>query len=97
MPGLGPFAGKSTELVAGGDTKKRSAPLDSSGAFRFCSGRQLSGAGRYRTMLVRSLPAETIEFSVSYASEKRMPFVRCKPENRPFGVPAVANTDLVIG
>ena len=48
-------------------------------------------------MLVRSLPAETIEFSVSYASEKRMPFVRCKPENRPFGVPAVANTDLVIG
>ena len=72
-------------------------PLDSSGALRFCSGRQLSGAGRYSTMLVRSLPAETIEFSVSYASEKRLPFVRCKPENRPFGVPAVANTDLVIG
>jgi len=26
-----------------------------------------------------------------------MPFVRCKPENRTFGVPAVADTDLVIG
>jgi len=98
MPGSGPFAGKSTELVvAGVDTKKRSAPLDSSGALRFCSGRQLSGAERYRTMLVRSLPAETIEFTVSYATEKRVPFVRCKPENRPFGVPAVANTDLVTG
>jgi len=48
-------------------------------------------------MLVRSLPAETIEFTVSYATEKRVPFVRCKPENRPFGVPAVANTDLVTG
>jgi len=48
-------------------------------------------------MLVRSLPAETIEFTVSYATEKRMPFVRRKPENRPFGVPAIANTDLVTG
>jgi hypothetical protein len=48
-------------------------------------------------MLVRSLPAETVKFSVSYASEKCMPFVRCKPENRPLGVPAVANADSAIG
>jgi hypothetical protein len=26
-----------------------------------------------------------------------MPFVRCKSENRPLGVPAVANSDLAIG
>jgi len=48
-------------------------------------------------LLVRSLPAETIEFSVSCASEKRMPFIRCKSENRPLRVPAVADTDLAIG
>jgi len=90
--------GKSTELVAGGgDTKKRSAL---SGLQRGHSAVLVDSypvAGRYRAMLARSLPAETIEFSVSYASEKRMPFVRCKPENRTFGVPAVADTDLAIG
>ena len=43
------------------------------------------------------LPAETIEFPVSYASEKSMPFVRCKSENRPFGIPAVTDTDLATG
>jgi hypothetical protein len=50
-----------------------------------------------RTPLVRSVPAETVEFSVSSASEKCMPFVRCKSENRSFGVPAVANADLTVG
>jgi hypothetical protein len=50
-----------------------------------------------RTLLVRLLPAETVEFSVSCASEKSVPFVRRKSENRPFGVPAVAYTDLVTG
>ena len=48
-------------------------------------------------MLVQLLPAETIEFPVSYASEKSMPFVRCKSENRPSGIPAVTHTDLAIG
>jgi hypothetical protein len=98
MPGSEQFADKFTELVAGGgDTKKQRAPLDFGGALCFCSDRQLSSARRYSILLVRLLPAETIEFSVSRTSEKRMPFVRCKPENRPFGVPAVANTDLAIG
>src|SRR5260370_5422433 len=51
----------------------------------------------YSTFLVRSRPAETVEFSVACASEKRMPFVRRKSKNRPFGVPAVANADAAIG
>lgn len=51
--------------------------------------------GSCRTL--RLLPAETVEFSVSCASEESMPFVRREPENRPFGVPAVAYTDLAIG
>jgi hypothetical protein len=38
-----------------------------------------------------------IEFSVSDASEESVPFVRGKSENWPFGVPAVADADLVIG
>jgi hypothetical protein len=44
-----------------------------------------------------SFPAETIEFSVSHAAEKGMPFVRRESENRPPGVPAVANPDLAAG
>jgi hypothetical protein len=43
------------------------------------------------------LPAETVEFSVSYASEESVPFVRGESENSPFGVPAVADADLPIG
>ena len=50
-----------------------------------------------RILLLRLLPAETVEFSVSCASEKSMPFVRRKSENGPLGVPAVAYTDLPIG
>jgi len=46
---------------------------------------------------VRLLQTETIEFSVSYAAEESVPFVRCKPENCPVGVPAVADTDLAMG
>ena len=45
----------------------------------------------------RSLPAETVKFSVSYASEKSMPLVRSKTENRTFGVPAIADADPTIG
>jgi hypothetical protein len=48
------------------------------------------------TLFALLLPAETVEFSVSCASEKSVPFGRCKSENRTFGVPAVANTDLAI-
>ena len=39
-------------------------------------------------------PAEAVEFSVSYASEKSMPFIRCKSEYRPLGIPAVADANL---
>jgi hypothetical protein len=44
-----------------------------------------------------SHPAEAIEFSVSHTAEKRVPFVGCKSENRPSGVPAVADADLAFG
>jgi hypothetical protein len=54
-------------------------------------------AGNCRILLLRLLPAETVEFSVSCASEKSMPFVRSKSENGPLGVPAVAYTDLATG
>jgi len=47
-------------------------------------------------LCLRSLPAETIEFSVSHPSEESVPFVRCKSENCPLGVPAVTYTDLAI-
>jgi hypothetical protein len=40
---------------------------------------------------------ETVEFSVSYSSEKGVPFVRVKAENRAFGVLAVANADVPAG
>jgi hypothetical protein len=44
-----------------------------------------------------TLPAETVEFPVSYASEKSMPLVQREPEDRPPGVPAVTNADLATG
>ena len=43
------------------------------------------------------LPAEAVEFSVSYASEKSVPFVGCESEHRPLGVPAVADANLTFG
>src|SRR5271166_3030458 len=60
--------------------------------------RPLAAAGRRpsRSGSV-TLPAETVEFPVSYASEKGMPLVRREPEDRPPGVPAVANADLGTG
>jgi hypothetical protein len=54
-------------------------------------------AGTCRTSRLRLLPAETVEFSVSCASEESVPFVRRKSENRPLGVPAVAYADPAIG
>src|SRR5580692_7156636 len=42
----------------------------------------------------RALPAVTVKFPVSYPTEKCVPLVRREPENRPRGVPAVANADL---
>lgn len=47
--------------------------------------------------LVRLLPAETVEFSVSYASEESMPFVGVKSENRSLGVSAVTHADTATG
>jgi hypothetical protein len=47
--------------------------------------------------LPRPLPTETVEFSVPYATEKCVPFVRRKLENCTFGVPAVADADPAIG
>jgi hypothetical protein len=55
------------------------------------------GEAETRHLPLRLLPAETVEFSVSCPSEKSMPFVRCKSENWPFGVPAVAYADLAVG
>jgi hypothetical protein len=46
---------------------------------------------------LRPLPAETVEFSVSHAAEKCVPFVRRERQNRPAGVPAVADADPAIG
>ena len=48
-------------------------------------------------MAVRSLPAETVEFPVSHAAEKSVPFVRGESENRPSGIPAIADADLARG
>ena len=53
--------------------------------------------GRYSIVPPRPLPAETVEFSVSYAAEKCVPFVRRKRQNRPAGVPAIADGDPAIG
>jgi hypothetical protein len=51
----------------------------------------------YRALLSRSLHAETVEFSVIYASEECAPFVRRESENGPFGFPAVTDPDLAAG
>jgi len=48
-------------------------------------------------VLAGSLPAEVVEFTVPGTPEECMPFVRCKPEHRPFGIPAIADADLAIG
>ena len=45
---------------------------------------------------VRPLPTETVEFPVLHATDKCVPFVRCKRQNCSFGVPAVADTDAAI-
>jgi hypothetical protein len=45
---------------------------------------------------IRSLPAETVELTVSHASEERAPFARRKLQNQTIGVPAVADTDPAI-
>jgi hypothetical protein len=62
-----------------------------------CPDRQLSRRRKLRTLVLRLLPAETVEFSVLCASEESMPFVRRKSENRSFGVSAVAYADLAAG
>ena len=49
---------------------------------------------RYRTLLVRPLPTEAVKFSVLDAAEKCVPFVRRELENRPSGVPALAEGGL---
>lgn len=43
------------------------------------------------------LPAEPVELPVTDATQERMPLIRCKPENRPIRLTAVANTNLAIG
>jgi len=55
------------------------------------------GRGATTSWLARLLPAETVEFSVSYASDKCMPFVRSELEDLLLGVPAVANADSAAG
>ena len=57
----------------------------------------LTPAGRYSTMPTRPLPTETAEFPVMHATDKCVPFVRRERQNRPFGIPAVADTDAAIG
>ena len=51
----------------------------------------------YSTMPTRPLPTETVEFPVMHATDKCVPFVRRERQNRPSGVPAVADTDAAIG
>src|ERR1700732_2837488 len=38
-----------------------------------------------------------VEFPVSYAPEKGMPLIRREPQDRPRGIPAVAEADLTPG
>lgn len=51
----------------------------------------------YSALLSRLRLAELVEFSVAYASEKGVPFIRRESENRPLGIPAVTDPDLVAG
>jgi hypothetical protein len=44
-----------------------------------------------------ALPAETVELPASHASDESMPLIRREPEDRPCGVPAVANADIAAG
>jgi hypothetical protein len=55
--------------------------------------------GQYAAGLRRErlLPGELVELSVSYPSEKCVPFVRCEPENWTGSVLAVPDADLVPG
>src|SRR5689334_3304403 len=46
---------------------------------------------------MRSLPGEAVEFPVSHAAEKGMPFIRRERQDGPSGVSAVANADLAAG
>jgi Arginase family len=46
---------------------------------------------------MRSLPAEAVELPVPHAAEKGMPLIRRELQDRPSGIPAVANADLATG
>jgi hypothetical protein len=48
-------------------------------------------------MMPWPLPAEAVEFPVPHTSEKSVPFIGGEPENRPSGIPAVANADRTFG
>jgi len=63
-----------------------SAPVGSPYPGRCCS-----------TMPTRPLLTKTVEFPVMHATDKCVPFVRRERQNRPSGVPAVADTDAAIG
>ena len=83
---------------SGGSTKRR-AQADSAEPTASVAAAVIGSyqAGRYSIVPPRPLPAETVEFSVSYAAEKCVPFVRRKCQNRPAGVPAIADADPAIG
>jgi hypothetical protein len=57
----------------------------------------LAGSYRHAHVPARPLPTETVKFSVSYAPEEGVPFVRREPEYCPGRVAAVADTDLATG
>jgi hypothetical protein len=78
----------------GGDIARRRASLELGEALRFHSDRSRHEQDA-RILPAWSLPAEAVEFPVARTAEKRMPFVRCKSENRPFGIPAVPKADGV--
>jgi len=53
-----------------------------------------TGDPPYRASL---LCAEAVELTVPDATDERMPFIRCEPKHRSFGISTVANTHLAAG
>src|SRR6516225_8063931 len=58
--------------------------------------KRLTQAKRCSACLIATLFAELVEFSVSCAAEKCMPFTRREPEDRAGGVFGIADTDPAI-
>src|SRR5215471_2650299 len=77
--------------------REKSPSRECGGAFPVGFNKRLTQAGRERVCPIRTLLAELVEFSISSAAKKGMPFARGEPEHRAGGVLGITYADLAAG